>query len=156
MNGFDTVKYLKQKYPYIHSLALSFHDHEQSILRMLVCGAKGFLSKTASVDHLQIALKDIYNNGFYFPLSILKKYPKLFENNFGNFRQLLQPNEIEFLRLCCSEMTYVQIGKKMNLSYRSIEKYSLRIGDKLGLHGRISLALYAQYTGIGNFTEWNT
>src|ERR1700759_999717 len=44
-DGYDTALYLKKNHPEVKILALSMYDNEESIIRMLKCGAKGYILK---------------------------------------------------------------------------------------------------------------
>src|SRR3982751_3681627 len=45
MDGYETTKYLRNNYPTVNVLALSMYDQEASIIRMLKCGARGYILK---------------------------------------------------------------------------------------------------------------
>jgi DNA-binding NarL/FixJ family response regulator len=45
MDGYETTQWLKEKHPEIKVLALSMYDHENSIIKMLKAGAKGYILK---------------------------------------------------------------------------------------------------------------
>lgn len=55
----------------------------------------------------------------------------------------LNEKEIQFLRLCCSQMDYKQIAKKMKKSSRTIDGYRDDLFIKLKLTNRVGLALFA-------------
>ncbi|WP_159732094.1 response regulator transcription factor [Sphingobacterium sp. 18053] len=66
MNGFETVKALRKKYPQLKMLAFSVNDDEKAVVKMLECGANGYVLKGADPDELQRAIEVIYNGGQYF------------------------------------------------------------------------------------------
>ena len=43
MDGFDTTLWLKENYPLTNVIALSMYDDENSIVRMIRNGAKGYI-----------------------------------------------------------------------------------------------------------------
>jgi two-component system, NarL family, invasion response regulator UvrY len=45
MDGYETTRYLRSRHPTIKVLALSMYDHESAIIRILKCGAKGYILK---------------------------------------------------------------------------------------------------------------
>ncbi len=152
MNGFETTKALKQRYPFIKVLAVTSHEDDQSILRMYKSGVNGYLWKTASLDMIKEALLEVYDHQYYFPKEVLARFPQMAHGKVEAYtKQMLSDKEVEFLRLCCSDLSYEQIASYMCLSSRTVEKYPQRIGEKLGVHGRLALAMYALWSGIGMF-----
>ena len=43
MDGYETTLWLKKNYPLVHVLALTMYDDENSVIRMLRSGAKGYI-----------------------------------------------------------------------------------------------------------------
>ena len=64
MDGFETTQWLKQNHPDIKVLALSMYDNETSIIRMLKCGARGYILKDSEPAELKEAIYAIMNTGF--------------------------------------------------------------------------------------------
>lgn len=81
MNGFDTTKALLEKYPQINILAFSVNDEVQDVVKMLNCGAKGYILKGADPEELKQAIKVMSGGGRYFSAGvceIAKEYYKQF------------------------------------------------------------------------------
>jgi DNA-binding CsgD family transcriptional regulator len=60
----------------------------------------------------------------------------------------LREKEIELLKWSCTELTYKEIAAKMNLSPKTIDGYRESIFEKLELHSRVGMAVYAIRHGI--------
>src|SRR5258706_1748035 len=56
MDGFETAKWLTQHHPEILILALSMQNDEQTLIRMIKAGAKGYLIKNIHPNELEKAL----------------------------------------------------------------------------------------------------
>lgn len=65
-DGFETAAWLKSAHPDIRILALSMYDEEATIIRMLKCGAKGYVFKDAEPRELKQALDSIVNKGYHY------------------------------------------------------------------------------------------
>ncbi|MGR3792256.1 MULTISPECIES: response regulator [Flavobacterium] len=81
MNGFETAKALLEKYPQTNILAFSVNDGVQDVVKMLNCGAKGYILKGADPEELKKAIKVLYEGGRYFSAGICeiaKEYYKQF------------------------------------------------------------------------------
>jgi len=148
MDGYETALWLKRNYPEIKILALSMYDTDNSIIRMLKNGVKGYILKDIEPAELKIALDSIIQKGFYYSEMVTGKLihtiNSLDEPEPG-IRHLLTLNdrELEFLRLVCTEYTYKEIAGQMCLSPRTIDGYRDSLFEKLNVKTRVGLVLYA-------------
>ena len=81
MNGFDTAKALLEKYPQTNILAFSVNDDVKDVVKMLNCGAKGYILKGADPEELKKAIVAINGGGRYFSAGVAevaKEYYKQF------------------------------------------------------------------------------
>jgi DNA-binding NarL/FixJ family response regulator len=143
MNGIEATDWLKEHKPTIKVLALSMECDETTILKMLRAGAKGYLLKDIHPTVLHHALLEVHQNGFYYTenvtntlLNSIDKKPTI-----PNFK--LKEKELQFLKLCCTELTYKKIAEEMFLSPKTIENYREALFEKLEVKTRIGLVLYA-------------
>lgn len=151
MNGFETAAWLSENHPEILILALSVQDDEDTLLGMIKKGAKGYLHKNVHPDELETALKELIKTGVYFPSWASSKIAQSFVLPKSTPKPtILEPitsREEEFLRYVCLELTYKEISDKMFCSPRTVEGYRDSLCEKLGLHSRVGLALYAVKNG---------
>jgi len=63
----------------------------------------------------------------------------------------ISKKELEFLKLCCSELTYKEIADQMFVSPRTVDNYREALFLKLNLKSRSGLVLYAIQNGIFKF-----
>lgn len=155
MDGFETTQWLKQNHPEVHVLALSMYDNETSIIRMLKCGAKGYILKDSEPAELKTAIADIMNKGFYYSDLVSGKLMHAInkmDDEGDGLKNLVPLNEREtdFLKYACTEMTYKEIADKMFVSPRTIDGYRDALFEKLHLKTRVGLVMYAIKTGIVN------
>ncbi len=142
MNGIETTKWLKENMPEIKVLALSVEDHDDTILKMIKAGAKGYVLKDSEKSILEKALLDVIENDFYHS----KQVTEIFLNNVNGKKEknvVLKDREIEFMKLACTEMTYKEIAEIMHLSPKTIDGYRDNLFSKLGIKNRIGLVTYA-------------
>jgi DNA-binding NarL/FixJ family response regulator len=64
MDGYDTTLWIKKNHPELKVLSLSMYDDEQSIIRMLKCGAKGYILKDIDPAEFKKALDDLVRKAF--------------------------------------------------------------------------------------------
>src|SRR6185312_10705307 len=57
LNGLDALERIRKKFPEIHVIILSMHDHDEYIWRALRTGAAGYVLKKAATAELGAALQ---------------------------------------------------------------------------------------------------
>ncbi|WP_298421024.1 response regulator transcription factor [uncultured Kordia sp.] len=148
MDGFETVIWLHKAYPSIKVLVISMVGKENTIVRMLKLGVKGYLSKDVEPDELQEAIVSIMDKGFYYTDFITGKLVHSFQNGVDEFEGTLRFHELkererEFIKYACSEMTYYEIAGKMFVSPKTIDGYRNAIFEKLQIKNRVGLVMLA-------------
>ena len=148
MDGYATSEWLTNKYPDIRVLALSTMDSETAIIKMIKSGARGYVLKDAEPDELNTAFDEVMSRGYYYNELITSKVLRNVrdiideKNPVATFVKLTD-REIEFLKYCCTEMSYKEIADKMFVSARTAEGYRDKLCEKLDLKSRTGLAMYA-------------
>lgn len=153
MDGIEANKKLKELYPEIKVIILTMEDDEQLIIHLINEGVNGYLMKNADPDELEIAIKRVIENDFYFTddISALvfrnlvsgKKVEKIVE-------PILTPREIQVLELICKEYTAAEIAEELVLSVRTIDGFRSKLLEKTGTKNMAGLVVYALKNGIVN------
>jgi two-component system invasion response regulator UvrY len=155
MDGYETALWLKTNHPEVKVLALSMYDNENSIIRMLKSGAKGYILKDSEPAELKAAIDAVVSKGYYYSDLVSGKLihaiNKL-DDEGGELKNLMQLNEREtdFLKYACTEMTYKEIADKMFVSPRTIDGYRDALFEKLHVKTRVGLVMYAIKNGVVN------
>ena len=150
MDGFETTQWLRKTYPYIKILALSMLSDEKTIIKMFRLGATGYLLKNTDAAELKKALDAVVNKNVYLSEYVSAKLVSgLYTDTEENIKPvLLNEREKDFLRWVCTELTYKEIAEKMNLSARTVDDYRQSLFNKLKVHSRVGLVMYAIRNGI--------
>ncbi len=149
MNGFETARKIKEQWPDIKILAVSVYDSEFNIIGMLRAGAGGYILKDAQPDVLRKAIEGIYENGFYHSELVTGKIlHRIISQPQEVTTTQLNEKQVQFLKLCCSEMTYREIADNMGISHRTIDGFRDQLFEKLNIKSRTGLVMYALKTGI--------
>ncbi len=145
MNGFQTMQWIKKNHPEIPVLALTINDDEASVINMLRYGVKGYLLKTTDSEELVAAMETILKRGFYSSeIASAKLLNSLSPANAKATQRLdLKDREIEFLKLACTDSTYVQIAEKMFLSPKTVDHYREVLFEKFEVKSRVGLVMFA-------------
>lgn len=150
MNGFETATWIKAHHPEVLVMALSMQDDEQSLVKMVKCGATGYLLKNIHPTELHHALQTLLARGFFYPDWATSKILMNIAST-GQKSDTLIPfteKELEFFKFVCSEMSYKEMAEKMYCSPRTVEGYRNALFEKLNLKTRVGLAVYALRHGL--------
>lgn len=151
LDGFETARQIKHKWPDIKILAVSMYDQDFTIIRMLHCGATGYVLKDIEPEELKQAIVQLYNTGFYYSKAIGSDVLDIAQMQEEDERYVpITDNEKQFLKLCCSELTYKEIADRMGCSPRTVDGYRDKLFTKLHVTSRTGLAMYALREGIAS------
>ncbi|CAN5693612.1 response regulator transcription factor [soil metagenome] len=154
MDGFASVQWLNENFPLIKILVISMIEKEESIVRMLKLGVKGYLSKDVEPKELGEALQAVMNKGFYYTDFITGKLVHSMQKDAPVEKikaaaiKAMNGRERDFLQLACSELTYSEIATQMFLSPKTIDGYRNALFEKLNVKSRVGMALFAVKHGL--------
>jgi len=153
MDGFSSVKWLYKNFQFVKVLVVSMIEKEETIVRMLKLGVKGYLCKDVEPKEMGEALESVMNKGFYYTDFITGKLVHFLQEDLDASAKSAAMNQMnerekEFLQLACSEFTYNEIAAKMFLSPKTIDGYRNALFEKLNVKSRVGLALYAVKHGL--------
>lgn len=157
MNGLDTAIQLRERYPAVRVIALSMLDDEQTVVQMMQHGTRGYLLKGCHPHELRQALDDVRDKGVYSSafltghllgqLSRPTLTPAPVEVK-SSLSGRLNDRERHFVKLACSELTYVEIADKMCVSPRTVDGYREAVFEKLQVKTRVGLVMEAIKLGL--------
>ena len=154
-NGYEAARFIQKNFPQVHVLMLTMYDSELSLIRLLQAGVKGFLKKDVHPSELKFAIHSVVNAGYYYSNHTADKLANLFRS--GNEKKnplnnaMLSEQELRFLKLACSDLTYKEIAQKMSLNPRSVDNLRDQLFFKLDVRSRVGLAMVAIKNGIVTF-----
>jgi len=150
MDGFETTKWIKNNAPDIKVLVLSMMDDDNSIIKMLQNGAKGYILKDSKPDVLRTALREVSEKGFFLNDIVSAKLVHLInkgETTTANEIEL-SDKEKEFLKWCCTDKSYKEIAEEMHITPRAVEAMRSNLFEKLETLSRVGLVMFAIRNGI--------
>ena len=153
VNGYEATRWLKQNYPSVKVLALSMFEDDEPIIKMLKCGAGGYILKESNASDLMYAIKTIAGHDYFLNDLVSGKLLRSIQDEVKTPDPVaeLTANEIRFLELCCSELTYKDIAGKMCLSPHTIDNYRDSLFQKLDLKSRTGLVIFALKNNIASY-----
>ncbi|WP_369048827.1 response regulator [Tenacibaculum sp. UWU-22] len=142
MNGVETTQWIVENHPNVYVMALSVEDTDTTILKMIQAGAVGYLLKDTEKEVLYKALSEIIDNGFYHTKNVTNLLINTVSGKENTTHQFKE-NELTFMKLSCTELTYKEIADKMCLSPKTIDGYRDSLFVKLNVRNRVGLVMYA-------------
>ncbi len=143
MDGIQTMQWLKEHRPEQKVLALTMEDDEDTIIKMLRGGAKGYLLKDIHPENFEFAMKMVIEQGFYYSGKIESALRHAEDGEpTRNLHEKLTEREWKFLKYACTELTYKDIAGEMGLSPKTIENYREAVFKKLEVKTRVGLVIH--------------
>lgn len=144
MNGFELASRIKEEHAEINVMALTMHnDDENAIIRMIKSGVKGYLGKDIDPDELKNAIETVATGVFFFNRALSGKLLNMVLAESNSPELTLNDRELEFVRFCCSELTYKEIADRMFLSPKTIDGYRAGLFERFNAKSRVGLVLLA-------------
>lgn len=145
MDGMATMEWLKGNHPNQKVLTLTVDQEDETIIKMLRLGCRGYLLKDIDPEEFEHALNSIDHTGYYSNKTISDALSR--EERKEKYEELTD-RELEFLGHACSELTYKAIANEMHLSPKTIENYRESLFHKLQVKSRVGLVIFAIKEGI--------
>lgn len=136
-SGLDLIKDLRQQCPTVRVVVLSMHEEIYFVERAFRAGARGYVTKRDSTRHIVEAIRAVLAGQIYANAAVLAQ---LAERMVGHSParqpgsvELLSDRELEVFRRLGAGQGTRKIAADMGLSMKTVQAYSARIKEKLGL-----------------------
>lgn len=149
LNGIETTKTIKSKYPQIKVLGLTMENDLQSVTAMLEAGASGYILKNTGKAELEMAIRQVVNGDPYLSQSISTQ---LAQNLLQNFQQkkdeeneleLLTERELEILKMIALENSNTEIANALFISPKTVETHRKNLMRKIGVKNSLGVYKFA-------------
>jgi DNA-binding NarL/FixJ family response regulator len=151
MSGVMATERLKKKFQNIHILALTRHNDQGYLRRLLQAGAQGYILKQAAPEILIEAIQIVASGGFYLDPSLASRVVDNYITHLGvkkgEAHGKLTGNEEEALRMIAWGYSNKEIASKLEVSVKTIEYYKAKSMEKLSLRSRPDIVRYALQQG---------
>lgn len=157
-NGAEATRTLREAGIDIPVIILTtFDDHEQ-VLHAIRCGAKGYLLKDVSLEHLIAAIESVASGETMIQPGITEALLKGLSQQQSNETQsplteALTRRETEVIRLMAGGYSNKEISQSLSKSEGTIKNHVSNILAKLGVRDRTRAVLKALELGILQGTE---
>lgn len=160
MDGLEATRRISAGFPDCLVLALTVHEDKQYFFEMLAAGAKGYITKQAAAEELVSGIKAVASGNVYLQPALarwlLEDYQRINKGGLGSGEQnltsadlaTLSKRELEILELVAEGLTTPEIGRKLDLSPKTVSRHRERIMNKLNMHSATELVKFAIRTGL--------
>lgn len=148
MNGYVAMEAIHKKWPDLKVLGMSMYRNDYVIIKMLLNGACGFITKDITPQEIYTAITTAHQKGVYFHGVSEKFNTRTKRQKLKEFAPDITAREMSFLSLCATDMQYKDMAKELCLSVRTIHSYRDSIFNKFDINNRVSLALFAICIGL--------
>ncbi len=145
MNGIEAAQIALKNCPNLKIITLSMYGDEEYYYKMVNLGVCGFLMKDSDIEEVFKALNSVIEGKNYFSQELLQNIIKNIHGNNPDEIVLknLTQREIEIIQLICQGYSNMEIGEKLFLSKRTVEKHRANIMEKTNTNNTASLVMFA-------------
>ncbi len=154
LNGVDVTRYIGKHVAQTRVLILSVHENEAYVLEALKSGATGYALKHSSATDLIQAVYEVAAGHRYLSPSLSERALDVYVNlqqsqdtTLDIYSQLTS-REREILHWVVDGRTSAEIGERLNISPRTVEKHRANMMQKLGVRNQADLVRYALERGF--------
>ena len=145
INGIEAAKRAIEINPELKIITLSMYGDEEYYDQMVEAGAKGFLLKNTNLQEVKTAIDTVMDGGNYFSQelmqNLLRNY-RLTKEQKGTESELSE-REVEILLLISEGLSNQEIGDRLFISKRTVEKHRANILDKTNCKNTAGLIMFA-------------
>lgn len=150
LGGIEATELIRRDAPTVRVLALTVHEVDGYLGRLLRAGATGYVLKRAAADELIRAIRVVAAGGVCIDPQLAAEAVKSIAVTASAADQgepQLTDREVQVIKLLARGHINREIADHLNLSTKTIEVYKARALEKLGLRSRADLVEYALRRG---------
>ena len=148
LSGIETIRRILQRQPEARILAFSQHEDSVFIGQALQAGALGFVSKGASPELLQEALRALGRGETFIEEHVAERLSIGMRRRSDSPLQALSTREFEVFCLLAAGQTVMAAARQLALSPKTIANYATQIKLKLHVDSLAELARLAIRHGL--------
>ena len=151
----DAVSTIMAISPTTKILLLSFAEDETAIIKALVAGAKGYVSKTTGLRELCKAVEAVHRGELWVERRLMSKLldervssHSIKKNGYESPKEILTPREHEVLRCLSTGSSNKEIAGELYISEKTVKSHLNSIFRKFNVTKRLQAILYAVNRGL--------
>ncbi len=156
INGIEATQLVTDNFSNIRVIALTMHNEDAYITKILKAGAIGYVMKNTGKQELLTAIRKVVKDGNYFTEDVakimfskfMKKNMPPKQNNVLITVDDLTRREVEILQLIAEELTNNQIAERLFISPRTVDTHRRNLLQKLSVRNTAGLVKFAIQNGL--------
>lgn len=144
-NGLEVLKSLKSKRSKLKVLVLTVHNEIEYLMKAVDIGVNGYVLKDYESAELKKAIFTVAEGETYIQPSLIPALnAKMIETNKDAEKiKSLTKRELDVLKLLAVGMFNKEVGKRLEISERTVKNHVSNIFKKLGVTDRTQAAVFA-------------
>lgn len=145
-NLFDVIAGLKAARPDVRILVTGSMSEDETVLKALAAGAKGYVDEAAAPEEFIQAIKIIQQGSVWAPRRVLSMFVDRVAASgriFPAGRLTFTDREKEVLELLVAGRSNKEIGSSLGIEERTVKAHVAKLMRKVGVQNRIALSVHA-------------
>ncbi len=134
-SGLDFIKDMQTQHPRVPVLVMSMHDESIYAERVLRAGGRGYIMKNEGGEKLLAAIRQVLHGQVYVSQNVSAAVLDVFSGHGASAGEptpaLLSDREFEVFQLIGQGLSTQQIGRRLNLSVKTVGTHRQHIKEKL-------------------------
>jgi DNA-binding NarL/FixJ family response regulator len=146
-NLFDVRASLKASRPDLRIIVTGAGMDEETILKAIASGSKGYVDEAASASEFVQALRIVHQGSVWAPRRVLSMFIERVSSSpgriFPNGRVSFTDREKEVLEMLVAGRSNKEIGSALGIEERTVKAHVAKLMRKVGVQNRIALSVHA-------------
>lgn len=148
LDGMGATQQIMQADPTAKIIVLTMHTERGLVKKMISMGASGYILKNTGSEELSLAIRKVYSGLKYFSSEITTNFlEKKKPQSNADPKIRLTSREEEILVRISQGLSNKEIGDKLSISHRTVDKHRTNIMSKLNITNVANLVRYAVLNG---------
>ncbi len=149
VDGVEAIRQIRERHSGVHVLVLTTYDDDESILRGVEAGARGYLLKDAPRDELFRAVRAVARGESLLQPAVATRLPnRVARKSAQPAPETLTERELEVLRLLARGAANKEIGAELHISESTVKTHVANIFQKLDVGDRTEAVTAALRRGL--------
>ncbi len=151
MDGAEATRKIRATVPDTHVLVLTTYADDDSLFPALQAGAQGYLTKDASAEEIERAIREVADGHTHLDPAIQERLVAALLSTAGRVRTTpddLTTREVEVLKLIAAGLSNAEIAAALVVSAATVKTHINHIFAKTGARDRAQAVRYAYQHGI--------
>jgi len=146
-NLFDLMASLKATRPDLKIIVTGSGMDEETILKAIASGAKGYVDEAASATEFVQAIRIVHQGSVWAPRRVLSMFIERVSSSPGRIfpagRVSFTDREKEVLEMLVAGRSNKEIGSALGIEERTVKAHVAKLMRKVGVQNRIALSVHA-------------